>query len=322
MYRNLIFDAEVEAVREEVTNLVAGGINKIIAVGYGENDLHDEIANNVPDIDVIVYGGPQKFLYTGTPYEDENEVEGPYPTVVMIDRESPVLLVTDYKWGKYLGHLNVTFNEDGHVVKWSGNPILLNTSVEQDETILSEVNIWREELDSRLAEVVGSTYVLLDSRLETCCLEECNLQNLIMDAMVYYYAKRGIKDVPLGIINADSYDNYINVSESGNITYGDLLNVMLYTETIDIVEIHGRYLREAFENSVSRYDGESLVGRFLQVSGQSWDEEDCSKINNLFCAVHLLVNFADCTAPILAKLETGDKKMTSLTSRDQEQDNG
>ena len=36
-----------------------------------------------------------------------------------------------YAFGKYLGLLNVTFDEDGEATEWSGNPILMDSSIPQ-----------------------------------------------------------------------------------------------------------------------------------------------------------------------------------------------
>lgn len=42
-------------------------------------------------------------------------------------RQIPV--VQAYAYGKYLGSLKVTFDPEGEVVGWAGNPILLNSSI-------------------------------------------------------------------------------------------------------------------------------------------------------------------------------------------------
>ena len=44
-------------------------------------------------------------------------------------RQVPV--VQAYAFGKYLGYLKVTFDEAGNVVKSTGNPILLDSSIPQ-----------------------------------------------------------------------------------------------------------------------------------------------------------------------------------------------
>ena len=50
----------------------------------------------------------------------------------------------------------------------------------------------------------------------------------------------------------------------------DVLTVAPFQNTIDIVELRGKHIREMFEHSVSEYDPAALdqPGRFLQVSGE------------------------------------------------------
>ena len=56
-------------------------------------------------------------------------------TTVTISRTNSkaeiVPVVQAYQYGKYLGYLNLTFNNDGKLLSWTGNPILLDSSVEQ-----------------------------------------------------------------------------------------------------------------------------------------------------------------------------------------------
>ena len=65
----------------------------------------------------------------GNPPSDESPV-GPYPVVVNQSGGKIALVVQDYTFGKYLGYLNVTFDGNGDVTSWAGNPILLDASVQ------------------------------------------------------------------------------------------------------------------------------------------------------------------------------------------------
>ena len=69
------------------------------------------------------------FLFSG----DRPSIEKPvsdYPRVVVQETSgNNVLVVQDYAFGKYLGYLKVTFDNTGKVKSWSGNPILLDSSV-------------------------------------------------------------------------------------------------------------------------------------------------------------------------------------------------
>ena len=51
---------------------------------------------------------------------------GPYPTVVRQQSGRTVLVVQAYHYGKYLGVLNVTFDDAGEVKEWSGRPVVLD----------------------------------------------------------------------------------------------------------------------------------------------------------------------------------------------------
>jgi 5'-nucleotidase len=46
--------------------------------------------------------------------------------VITQDDSAKVLVVQDYAFGKYLGFLQVGFDDAGRVESWNGNPILLD----------------------------------------------------------------------------------------------------------------------------------------------------------------------------------------------------
>ena len=72
------------------------------------------------------------FFSTGTAPSFEVPYDT-YPIVVNPDHDpsAKVLVVQDYTFGKYLGRLDVEFDVEGKIVSYSGNPILLDDSVEQ-----------------------------------------------------------------------------------------------------------------------------------------------------------------------------------------------
>ena len=48
-------------------------------------------------------------------------------------------MVQDFAYGKYLGNLSVTFDTNGGVISWYGNPILLDHTVSKDSEIVADV---------------------------------------------------------------------------------------------------------------------------------------------------------------------------------------
>lgn len=56
---------EVESVRKEAARLKNLGVNKIIALGHAGIETDIQIAKNVEDVDVVVGGHSNTFLYNG-----------------------------------------------------------------------------------------------------------------------------------------------------------------------------------------------------------------------------------------------------------------
>ncbi|XP_022100679.1 5'-nucleotidase-like [Acanthaster planci] len=263
----LKFTDEVKAIQVEVERLRAEyGINKIIAVGHSGYDVDLTIAKKVQGLDVVVGGHTNTFLYTGTAPSTE-QPEGEYPTLVHPDNDptANVLVVQDYTLAKYLGRLDVTFDEDGKVTEWSGNPILLDKTVTQDTKVLEDIEVWAESVRNYSNVYLGSSHVFLNG---SCRLDECNLGNFITDA----YVRQEVKfpdelrwnDVSIAIVNGGSIRTSLY---QGDLTVGDILTVLPFGNTIDTITIKGVYLLEALENSVAEYDPVVRPGRFLQFSG-------------------------------------------------------
>ena len=61
----------------------------------------------------------------------------------MITQDSgrKVLVVQAYAFGKYLGLLETTFDANGELLRWQGNPILLDNTVEQGKLTFFSHNV-------------------------------------------------------------------------------------------------------------------------------------------------------------------------------------
>ena len=73
------------------------------------------------------------FFHLGTPPVVDEALDGDYPFLVSPDDDpdTDVLIVHSHDFGKYLGRLDVTFSDDGRLIQWKGNPILLGKDVKQ-----------------------------------------------------------------------------------------------------------------------------------------------------------------------------------------------
>ncbi|XP_072292315.1 5'-nucleotidase-like, partial [Eucyclogobius newberryi] len=177
------FEDELSALQRQVDKLQALGVNKIIALGHSGFTVDQEIARSVRGVDAVIGGHSNTFLYTGAPPSVEVPA-GPYPVLVRSVDGRQVPVVQAYAFGKYLGKLRLHFDSDGNVLRAEGNAVLLDQSIPQDPEVLAEVEQWKQNLKNFSSQIVGQTLVFLNGSNEECRFRECNLGNLICDAMV------------------------------------------------------------------------------------------------------------------------------------------
>ena len=103
-------------------------MNIFIAVGHSGFERDKEIGRAIDDLDLIVGGHTNTFLYTGTNLPSNEQPEGDYPYVVKHSSGEQTLIVQAFAYGKYLGRLNMIFNEKGQVQQYQGQPIFLDSS--------------------------------------------------------------------------------------------------------------------------------------------------------------------------------------------------
>ena len=176
------FIDEVDAIDAEAKKLRSEGVNVLIAVGHSGFETDKRIARNVPDIDVVVGGHSNTFLYTGDAPSNE-EPEGPYPYMVtQPESKKQVPVVQAFAYTKYLGDLQLSFDQNGDLTSHGGNPILLVQSMPEDQNILEQLKPYRKQIDVLSSMVVGHTNIPLEPKRN----KDSNLGNLVLDAMVWW----------------------------------------------------------------------------------------------------------------------------------------
>lgn len=260
---------EILAIKKEVQILQKEGINIIIALGHSGYPKDLEIAREVEGVDLVIGGHTNTFLWNGTS-PDSEKPQGPYPTYVVQKSGKSVAVVQAYAYTKYLGKLHLTFNFNGDIISADGTPILLDSQIPQDPYVLEIINKYRNSLYNITEEVVGYTTVLLDGA--SCSRRECNLGNLITDAMVFRYAMdytgEHWTDAPIAIIQAGGIRASIShVKMPANITQGELLTIMPFEGSLVTVTVNGSTLIKMIQHSVNNYNDLEASGPFLQYSG-------------------------------------------------------
>lgn len=124
------FYDEVESIQHEVSKLRAEGVDILIALGHSGYKTDKRIAEEVSGIDIVVGGHSNTFLYNGTAPDSEIPA-GLYPEEVVQKDGKKVYVVQAYAYTKYLGNLTIDFDGNGDVKKIMGNPVLVDSTVEQ-----------------------------------------------------------------------------------------------------------------------------------------------------------------------------------------------
>jgi 5'-nucleotidase len=246
-----------ESLRKEIERLENEGIDIVIVLSHSGLERDRQIAAAVAGIDVIV-GGHTNSLLSKT----IEGAEGPYPIVVEGPRGEPVLVVTAYAYGKYLGRLDVVFAR-GVPSAWRGEPILIDAGVAPDLEVAALIEPYRAELAGYSYQEVGVTTEELEGRESACRFRECTLGNLIADALLEHGASQGIE---IALQNGGGIRSSI---AEGPVTVGEVLEVLPFGNAMSTFGLRGSDLLATLEHAVSEADhpdGES-TGRFLQVAG-------------------------------------------------------
>lgn len=267
----LVFDNDLIGVTQGIVDeLTEQGVNKIILlthIGYGADV---EVAQGISGVDVVVGGHTNTFLsnaYAGS--------EGAYPTVLESASGEPVLVVQASTKTKYLGRLDVEFDGAGVLTRWNGDAILLSRYIPAKPEVADLIAGLAEPIEALRQQPVGDSSVFLVGDRSVCRVAECNLGNLITDAMRAYSGAQiaitnggGIRsNVPVvSEIPAD-----LNFAENYEVTLGDVLTVLPFGNLVSTFDLKGADVIAALENGVSQV--ENGAGRFPQVSGlrYSWD---------------------------------------------------
>ena len=253
---NITFGDPIAAVQGEVDRLTAEGVNKIIVLSHSGYAVDQRVAAGTTGVDVIVGGHSNTYLSNVA-----EKAVGPYPTVV-----NDVQIVQAYAYGKFLGELNVTFDDDGNVTVASGEPLVMDGTVSEDDDTVARIAELAKPLDEIRNKIVASAATAIEGDRAVCRAVECQMGNLVADAMLERVADQG---VTIAIANSGGIRASI---DAGDVTMGEVLTVLPFQNTLSTFEVSGKVIVEALENGVSQV--EESKGRFPQVAGLSfaWDQ--------------------------------------------------
>ena len=255
--------AVYDAIQKSADNARAEGADYVILLGhlgmYAADAPWDyaSVAANTSGIDAILDGHSH----------DSDQVKVKNKDGAEIPRSACGTKMKSIGWLRISG-------EDGSITtglyNWN-NDVSATELLGLDNDMSKAVAASMEDVEKKLAKVIGKTTVdltIFDPKTETddgqqvrlVRRAETNLADLVTDA---YRAQTGA-DVAIaggGTIRADI--------PAGDITKGDVLSAMPFTEDLCVCEVTGQQILDALEWGVHKMPDE--FGGFMQVSGMSYE---------------------------------------------------
>lgn len=260
---SILFEDEITYLKSAVKDVEAQGVNKIVLLSHVGYVKDKEIAAAVDGIDVIV-GGHSHTLLSNT----DEKAAGPYPTMVKDPAGVDVPIVTSYAYSKYLGELKVVFDDSGKVKSATGAPKLLDASVKPDEAFVAKVKELGAPIEALKQKIIGSSTGPIDGSRDNCRAKECEMGNLVADAMLDRVKDQGVQ---IAFANGGGLRASI---DAGDVSMGEVLTVLPFQNTIATFQLKGEDVIAALENGASKM--EEGAGRFSQVAGLKYSV-DASK---------------------------------------------
>jgi 5'-nucleotidase / UDP-sugar diphosphatase len=292
---DLVFNDDLVGVTQQyVDELTAQGVNKIILVTHIGLQADQMVAAGVSGVDIIVGGHSHTLL--GNAYTAS---AGEYPIEATSASGEPVIIVQAGSNNTYLGRIDVEFDANGVLTSWEGDTIFLSRYIAADpevEAIITELSGPIEELRNT---PVGQSAVFLVGDRSICRFEECNLGNLITDAL---RAETGAQiaimnagGIRANIPEADTPED-VALSTPEEVTLGEVLTVLPFGNLTSTFELTGADVVAALENGVSRVDSDEGTGRFAQVSGIRYTFDASKPVGERIVSVEVLGEDGEYTA--------------------------
>jgi 5'-nucleotidase len=248
---NLRFRDPAESLDRAIFAARQAGPATIIVLSHLGFGPDRRLAAEVPGVDVIV-GGHSHTLLADLP-----GAAGPHP--VMADgRDRPVRIVQAGALGRFAGRLDLDIAADGRLTRHGGAMRELGADAPEDAEAARIVAEFGRPIGELRRRPIAQSAAELDN---ACRDRECALGNLIAEAM--------LAAVPGAEIALQNGGGIRAGLPGGTVTYGDVLTILPFGNTLATLRLRGADVRAALENGLSQPG----AGRFPQVAGLRfvWD---------------------------------------------------
>lgn len=246
------FAGEAAALGAGVAAARAAGAEVVVALTHVGLGLDRRLAAAVPGLSAVVGGHSHTLLSNSA-----DGAEGRYPLPVDGASGFAVPIVQAGANNRYLGRLDLDLDRSGRVLAAAGDARELGFADPRHPGVEALVARLAEPLAALRARVIGSLAEGVTNA--ECRRGECALGNLVAEAMLEAGRAAG---ATIALQNGGGLRAGL---PAGPVTWGDVLGVLPFANTLATLRLTGADLRAALENGLSGV--EQGAGRFPQVAG-------------------------------------------------------
>jgi 5'-nucleotidase/UDP-sugar diphosphatase len=310
---------ERETAIEEVAKLTALGVNKIVLL------THLGLANDlawmagIEGVDIVIGGDSHTLL--GADVAPVFMAQGEYPVVTTTSRQSDgriVCVAQAWDYARLLGHLSVVFDSLGNVLSCGGSPIVpfevdatapdsaivqsyledlgpAFVRVEEDETAKAALQVFLDDLESRLGEVIATVP-------ENICFERIPGQGRSIFCTAESTAERGgaacnlvaqafLDQTPQADVTIQNGGGCRTDIAAGDFSLEDAIALLPFSNTLVTLEITGAQIKIVLEEALENAFNGGSTGAYPYAAGLRYavdaNEELGNRISNLEVNIRL-----------------------------------
>jgi 5'-nucleotidase len=292
--KRVVFLDAMDSARHTVQRLRLMGVKVIIVLSHLGLQRDMELARSVDDIDLIVGGHSHSLLGDFAPAG--LKPDGVYPLVMKSPGGAKTLIVQAWEKSRIMGDISLVFDGEGRVrdyraapVLMLGKPLFMSDSQgnrkpldeKTSEAIMKDMaaskNMALVEPDRKASEriaVLAEPIRILQNTIAGFALEDLKhsrlpdgkeyggglsgsmskLAPLVAESMIWKMRTGGLAKNPIAILNAGGLRTDI---QAGPVTMERVFSVMPFGNTLVLLELPGRELRETLQHVFT----EAVTGR-------------------------------------------------------------
>ena len=177
--------------------------------------------------------------------------------------------------------MDISFNPEGKIVAWAGEPIQVEHSIQGDPALLQEVDVWRSEFETWSKKVLG--YAADNFDLKGCSTQDCSMGNFFNDAMLAAARKTALakrsKAYPWPDFSFCNTGGIRSGIPKGNVTVEYVVTTSPFGNYMVQLPLTGKEILAMLEGVVVGKNTETGkdVTSFIQVSGMRFTYDSAAR---------------------------------------------